>query len=88
MKDSVKELKSAWRMGRWIIVALVLIVMYIRLARREDEELATFFGEVFLAYAARTRAFLPWGRGRAVPPRGTPERPPRDAETLTGGEQE
>ena len=75
MKDSVKELKSAWRMGRWIIVALVLIVMYIRLARREDEELATFFGEAFLDYAARTRAFLPWGaRPSGAAPRhsGTP----------------
>jgi len=44
-------------------MAPLLIVMYVRLARREDEELATFFGEAFLAYAARTPAFLPWGRG-------------------------
>jgi hypothetical protein len=43
----------------------VLIVVYIRLARQEDEELATFFGEAFLDYAARTPAFLPWGRGRS-----------------------
>jgi len=44
-------------------MAPVLIVMYVWLARREDEELATFFGETFLEYAARTPAFLPWGRG-------------------------
>lgn len=47
-----------------LLMAPVLIVMYGRLARREDEELATFFGEAFLDYAARTPAFLPWGRGR------------------------
>lgn len=40
-----------------LLMAPVLIVMYIQLARREDEELATFFGEAFLDYAARTRAF-------------------------------
>ena len=32
-----------------------------QLARREDEELATRFGEAFLDYASRTPAFLPWG---------------------------
>ncbi|OGK93855.1 MAG: hypothetical protein A2X51_12320 [Candidatus Rokubacteria bacterium GWC2_70_24] len=77
-----------WPTALTLLMAPVLIVMYTRLARREDEELATFFGEAFLDYAARTRAFLPWGRGRAVPPRGTPERPHRDAEALTGSEQE
>jgi len=77
-----------WPTVLTLLMAPVLIVMYLRLARREDEELATFFGETFLDYAARTRAFLPWGRGRAVPPRGTPERRPRDAATRAGGEQE
>ena len=48
-----------------LLMAPVLIVVYVRLARREDEELATFFGEVFLDYAAQTPAFLPWGRGRS-----------------------
>jgi len=41
----------------------VLVIMYVRLAHREDEELATIFGESFLRYAARTPAFLPWTRG-------------------------
>jgi len=77
-----------WPTVLTLLMAPVLIVMYLRLARREDEELATFFGETFLDYAARTRAFLPWGRGRALPPRGTPERRPRDAATRAGGEQE
>jgi hypothetical protein len=36
--------------------------MYARLERREDEELATVFGEEFLEWAARTPAVLPWGR--------------------------
>jgi protein-S-isoprenylcysteine O-methyltransferase Ste14 len=47
-----------------VLMAPVLIVMYVRLARREDLELATFFGEAFLDWVARTPAFLPWGSGR------------------------
>ncbi|HXK34460.1 MAG TPA: isoprenylcysteine carboxylmethyltransferase family protein [Dehalococcoidia bacterium] len=47
-----------------VLMAPVLVVMYVRLARREDLELATFFGEAFLKWAARTPAFVPWGRGR------------------------
>lgn len=42
-----------------LLMAPVLIIMYVRLARREDDELATFFGEAFLDYAARTPAFFP-----------------------------
>jgi protein-S-isoprenylcysteine O-methyltransferase Ste14 len=49
-----------------LLMAPVLIVMYVRLARREDEELVTFFGEAFLDYAARTPSFVPWARGRPV----------------------
>ncbi|MBI4562740.1 MAG: isoprenylcysteine carboxylmethyltransferase family protein, partial [Candidatus Rokubacteria bacterium] len=49
-----------------LLMAPVLIVMYVRLSRWEDEELATFFGEAFLIYAARTPAFFPWQRGRRV----------------------
>lgn len=60
-----------------LLMAPVLILMYVRLARREDEELATFFGEKFLDYAARTPAFVLWGRGRpaAVAGRRVPEFP-------------
>ncbi len=47
-----------------LLMAPVLLIMYVRLARREDEELATFFGEAFLDYAARTPGFIPWGGGR------------------------
>lgn len=47
-----------------LLMAPVLIVMYIRLARREDHELAARFGEAFWEYAARTPGFLPWGRRR------------------------
>ncbi|MBI4636665.1 MAG: isoprenylcysteine carboxylmethyltransferase family protein [Candidatus Rokubacteria bacterium] len=47
-----------------VLMAPILVVMYIRLARREDLELATFFGETLLDWAARTPAFIPWGRGR------------------------
>lgn len=61
-----------------LLMGPMLIVMYVRLARREDEELATFFGEAYWDYAARTPAFLPRPRrasrelaGRAVESRST-----------------
>jgi protein-S-isoprenylcysteine O-methyltransferase Ste14 len=47
-----------------VLMAPVLIVMYVRLARSEDLELATFYGEVFFDWAARTPAFIPWGHRR------------------------
>jgi protein-S-isoprenylcysteine O-methyltransferase Ste14 len=67
-----------------VVMAPVLIVMYVRLARREEEELRTVFGDAFLEYAARTPAFIPWGRGRSVTARladvrmgeSAPARPP------------
>ncbi len=46
------------------VMAPVLIIMYIRLARWEDEELATFFGEKFLDYAVRAPAFITLSRRR------------------------
>jgi protein-S-isoprenylcysteine O-methyltransferase Ste14 len=50
-----------------LVMAPVLVVMYVRLARREERELAARFGWGFGAYAARTPAFVPWGRGRLDP---------------------
>jgi protein-S-isoprenylcysteine O-methyltransferase Ste14 len=47
-----------------VMMSPMLIVMYVRLARREDLELATFFGEAFLDWVARTPGFIPLGRGR------------------------
>lgn len=48
-----------------LLMGPILIVMYAWLARCEDEELASRFGETFLIYAARTPGFLPWtGSGR------------------------
>jgi len=40
----------------------VLVVMYARLARREEREVAAAFGTEYAAYAARTPAFLPGRR--------------------------
>lgn len=37
----------------------VLVVMYVRLARREEREVLTRFGETYSRYAAITPAFLP-----------------------------
>jgi protein-S-isoprenylcysteine O-methyltransferase Ste14 len=42
-----------------LVMAPLLILAYVGLARREDRDLAGRFGEAFRAYAARTRAFLP-----------------------------
>ena len=42
-----------------LVMAPLLIVMYVRQARREDRELNTRFGGEYLAYAARVPAFLP-----------------------------
>jgi protein-S-isoprenylcysteine O-methyltransferase Ste14 len=49
-----------------LVMAPILIVMYVRLARREDRELSSFFGEAFRRYAAGTPAFFPWGAGRRI----------------------
>ncbi len=44
----------------------ILVVMYVRLARREEREAADAFGDEWNDYAARTPAFFP-RPGRAVP---------------------
>lgn len=49
-----------------LVMGPILIVMYVWLARREDEELASVFGEEYLEYAARTSAFLPRARRRRI----------------------
>lgn len=52
-----------------LLMAPVLIVMYWRQARREEEALLVKFGEAFSRYAARVPAFVP-GLRSAVPLRG------------------
>jgi protein-S-isoprenylcysteine O-methyltransferase Ste14 len=47
-----------------LLMAPLLITMYVRLGRREDEELAMRFGQAFLDYAERTPALIPWRRSR------------------------
>lgn len=42
-----------------LVMAPLLILAYVGLARREDRDLAGRFGEALRAYAVRTRAFLP-----------------------------
>jgi protein-S-isoprenylcysteine O-methyltransferase Ste14 len=37
----------------------ILVAMYVRLARREERETESLFGEVYLRYAANTPAFFP-----------------------------
>jgi len=49
-----------------LLMAPVLIVMYVRQARREDKELEARFGEAFVRYASRVPAFIPRPRTRAA----------------------
>ena len=42
-----------------LVMFPVLVVMYVRLARREERETLASFGEAFAQYAARTPAWLP-----------------------------
>jgi protein-S-isoprenylcysteine O-methyltransferase Ste14 len=44
----------------------ILVVMYVRLARREEREVQAEFGEAYARYAAKTPAFFP--RLRHTPP--------------------
>jgi methanethiol S-methyltransferase len=48
-----------------LAMAPVLIVMYVRQARREDRELEARFGEEFAGYGSRVPAFIPRLRPRA-----------------------
>ena len=67
-----------------LVMAPVLVVMYARLARREDRELAARFGEAFRPYAAETPTFLLGPRRRRHP--APPARPgePVEADRATG----
>lgn len=42
-----------------LIMFPILVTMYVRLARREEHEVAAEFGEVYARYAATTPAFFP-----------------------------
>ena len=47
-----------------LVMFPVLVVMYVRLARREEREVLKEFGETYARYAANTPAFFPrLGRG-------------------------
>lgn len=49
--------------GLWTLVTLamfpILVWMYVRLARSEERESRSAFGEAWDTYAARTSAFIP-----------------------------
>jgi len=52
-----------WATIATVAMALVLAVMYYRLARKEESEMIAQFGDEQLEYMARTPAFIPLGRG-------------------------
>jgi protein-S-isoprenylcysteine O-methyltransferase Ste14 len=45
-----------------LIMFPILVTMYVRLARREEQEVGEEFGDQYRRYAARTPAFLPHAR--------------------------
>ena len=49
-----------WPTVLTLAMAPILIIMYVHLARREDQELAARFGEQFTTYASLVPAFWPW----------------------------
>ena len=57
-------LNIQWPTILTLAMAPVLIVMYVRQARREDKELEARFGRAFANYAARVPAFIPRLRRR------------------------
>lgn len=58
-----------------LVMFPVLVVVYLRLARTEEREVAARFGDDWLTYAERTPAFLPRpGRTHSTPPLEKPDR--------------
>jgi protein-S-isoprenylcysteine O-methyltransferase Ste14 len=62
----IVALNIQWPTILTLAMAPVLIVMYVRQARREDEDLEARFGRAFAGYAARVPAFIPRLRPRTV----------------------
>ena len=50
----------------------ILVVMYVRLAKREERDAAAEFGQEYTAYAAITPRFVPRTGSRTVPPPSGP----------------
>lgn len=56
-----------WPTVLTLLMFPVLVYMYVRLARREEQEMAEEFGEEYACYVARTPAFFPrWGAAPRV----------------------
>ena len=45
-----------------VLMYPVLVVMYVRLARMEERESISYFGEEYKQYMAETPGFIPWSR--------------------------
>jgi protein-S-isoprenylcysteine O-methyltransferase Ste14 len=62
-----------------LIMFPVLAVVYLRLAKAEEREVATRFGDTWHTYAATTPRFIPHLRRTPAPPASTPAPPTRPA---------
>jgi protein-S-isoprenylcysteine O-methyltransferase Ste14 len=49
-----------------LLMAPILIVRYVRLARAEEQELESVFGDAYRSYRQRVPGIWPWGRRRAA----------------------
>jgi protein-S-isoprenylcysteine O-methyltransferase Ste14 len=63
----IASLLIQWPTILSVLMAPVLFVTYVRLARREERELELQFGDAYLAYKARVPAFFPRLRGGSRP---------------------
>lgn len=66
-----------WATLPLLIMWPILVVLYYRLAKKEEQEMVAHFGEQYEAYRQRTSMFLPWLKAK-MPPDGRV-----DSETLS-----
>src|SRR3972149_1087440 len=61
-----------WPTLATMVLFPVLVVVYLRLARREETELEQVFGDRYRAYREQVGLFLPWRKGARGPTLGRP----------------
>jgi protein-S-isoprenylcysteine O-methyltransferase Ste14 len=55
-----------------LVMFPILLLVYIKLAKREEQEMLARFGDAYRTYRERTQAFLPWSARRSPSPTGAP----------------
>jgi protein-S-isoprenylcysteine O-methyltransferase Ste14 len=70
-----------------LVMFPVLLLIYTRLAKAEEREVRTRFGDTWAVYAASTPAFLPHRAANWPPGHASPVPPPRPPEPAHGGQK-